>query len=251
MLPDSNADIFKAEVIFTWLQLEAGEKNIRVRDSLMQVLARDYGQSIYARQAMSLYGGPRDTNSPGEVAYRASYNTLRSSGLNPAKPQFLGVIAGYVHEDVAPRSLFAIGTTYEEAERYDSAVVYYKRVLFEYPYSPYADALRPRLADIGITSQVGTQTARRYDPNIQSNSEKEQDQADRARQLRQQELQKEQEKSRMFKMPGTDNGSNGSDTTVNNQNGMPPNPQNGQPPPLIPGGSNSPFGQAPPIIKKH
>jgi hypothetical protein len=59
----------------------------------------------------------------------------------------LNVVVNFSEEDVAPRALYALGVSYEEATRYDSALAYYQRVLKEYPYSSYAIALRPRLAD--------------------------------------------------------------------------------------------------------
>jgi hypothetical protein len=59
----------------------------------------------------------------------------------------LAIVTNFSQEDVAPRSLYALGVSYEEATHYDSALAYYKRVLTEYPYSSYALALRPRLAD--------------------------------------------------------------------------------------------------------
>src|SRR5205085_7778629 len=52
-----------------------------------------------------------------------------------AKGQLLEVVGTYDQEDVAPRSLYAIGVTFEEQGHYDSAVVYYRRILKDYPYS--------------------------------------------------------------------------------------------------------------------
>ncbi len=198
VINDTAKDEFRARVLYTWLQLESGEKNIARRDSLMKELLTYYGQSIYARQALTFFGGPRDPNSKEEVAYRAAYATLEKQGLDPAKPELLGVVTSYKQNDVAPRSLFAVGVSYEEASRYDSAVVYYKRVLVEYPFSSYAESLRPRLADALNLTNEQHQTARRIAPPEQkTDAEKQQLEIDRVKkeqqQLMQQQLQHRQQ----------------------------------------------------------
>src|SRR5581483_5843364 len=109
------------------------------------------GQTIYAEEAREQFVRSTE-NSPGELAYRAAFKSLGIGGLDAAKPSLLDVVKTYPQEDVAPRSLYAIGEQYEEVERYDSAVHYYRRVLNEYPYSTYAIALRPRLADVSVSS---------------------------------------------------------------------------------------------------
>jgi len=136
---------FQGQTYFAWIQLEDMLKNYDVRDSLITLLITRYGETAYAGQAVRLYGGKRGGNSPGENAYAAAYEPFRKNGLN-AKQGMLSVALNYSHEDVAPRALYAIGLAFEEANRFDSAVVYYRRVLGSYPYSPYAELLRPRLA---------------------------------------------------------------------------------------------------------
>jgi tetratricopeptide (TPR) repeat protein len=101
---------------------------------------------MYAEQARILYVS-FSRNSPGELAYLDAYKLLRDNGLDAAKPPMLQIVVNFSQDDVAPRALYALGESYEEAARYDSALAYYRRVLKEYPYSSYALALRPRLAD--------------------------------------------------------------------------------------------------------
>lgn len=136
---------FQAQAYFVWIQLEDQLKNYDMRDSLITLLMTKYGETVYAGQAARFYGGKRGANSPGEAAYASAYESFRRNGLS-AKQGMLDVALKYDHEDVAPRALYAIGVAFEDANRYDSAVVYYRKVLSGYPYSPYAEILKPRLA---------------------------------------------------------------------------------------------------------
>jgi TolA-binding protein len=143
---DTGRTALRARTLYAWLELEKQEKNKIVSDSLLHELLSKYGQTMYAEQARILYV-TSSRNSPAELAYLAAYKALRNNGLEAAKPAMLQLVVNYSQEDVAPRSLYALGVSYEEVPRYDSALAYYKRVLKEYPYSSYALALRPRLAD--------------------------------------------------------------------------------------------------------
>jgi tetratricopeptide (TPR) repeat protein len=145
---DTGRIALRARTLYAWLELEKQQKNQPVADSLLHELLSNYGQTMYAEQARILYV-TSSRNSPGELAYLSAYTILRDSGVNAAKPPLLNIVTTFSQEDVAPRSLFAIGETYEESARYDSALAYYHRVMTEYPYSSYAFALRPRLADAG------------------------------------------------------------------------------------------------------
>ena len=70
---------------------------------------------------------------------------LKSSGLDNAKNALLSIIADHKHEDVAARSLYTLGVAYEDKARFDSAVVFYRRVMLEYPFSKYAEYLKPKM----------------------------------------------------------------------------------------------------------
>lgn len=145
---DTGRTALRARILYAWLELEQQEKNKPVADSLLHELLSHYGQTMYAEQARILYV-TFSRNSPGELAYLDAYKLLRDNGLDAAKPPMLQIVVNFSQEDVAPRALFALGESYEEATHYDSALAYYRRVLKEYPYSSYALALRPRLADAG------------------------------------------------------------------------------------------------------
>ena len=147
---DTGRTALRARTLYAWLELEKQEKNQVVADSLLHELLSRYGQTMYAEQARILYV-TSSRNSPGELAYLDAYKLLRASGLDAAKPQMLNIVSTFSQEDVAPRSLYALAVTYEEDTHYDSAFAYYNRVLKEYPYSSYALAIRPRLAEVGTT----------------------------------------------------------------------------------------------------
>lgn len=143
---DSAEKLLRSQSLYALMQLEMRDKQEAVADSLMDVLVTRYGQTIYAQQARTLYP-TRVKHTPGEGAYESAYAMLRKSGLDAAKPILLSVAAAYPEEDAAPRALYAVGVTYEEASNYDSAVAYFKRIIKDYPFSVYAFELRPRLAD--------------------------------------------------------------------------------------------------------
>jgi TolA-binding protein len=145
MKPDTAVNVFRAQVIFTWVELDHQLGNVLQRDSLIEILTKNYGETMFAQQASKEYAGLRDKDSPGEVAYRTAYSLLKSSGIDNAKPQFLSLITEHKHEDVAARALYTIGVSYEDKSRFDSAVVYYRRVINEYPYSKYAEYLKPKM----------------------------------------------------------------------------------------------------------
>jgi tetratricopeptide (TPR) repeat protein len=172
---DTAKKSFNARVIFSWIELDNQLKRTSERDSLITILTTKYGESVYASMAGHLYSGETKKDSPGEKAYSDAYAVLRRGGLDAAKGQMLGVVTSYSHEDVAPRALYAIGIAYEDISRYDSALYYYKRVVNEYPYSSYADELKPRLlAAMGPakTAPTTTTTTKSNAPPAQSQTVK-------------------------------------------------------------------------------
>jgi TolA-binding protein len=142
---DSAVSTFRAQVLFTWIELDHQLGNSAQRDSLIGELTKNYGETIYAQQASKEFAGIRDKDSPGEMAFRSAYASLKSSDLESAKPALLAVVSSYKHEDVAARALYTIGVNYEDKARFDSAVVYYRHVMVEYPYSRYAEYLKPKM----------------------------------------------------------------------------------------------------------
>jgi len=143
--PDTAANNFHAQILYTWVELDHQLGNATERDSLISILTKNYGETVYAQQAGKEFAGINEKDSPGEIAYRNAYAVLKSSGLDNAKNALLTIIVEHKHEDVAARSLYTIGVAYEDKPRYDSAVVYYRRVMSEYPYSKYAEYLKPRM----------------------------------------------------------------------------------------------------------
>ncbi len=187
IIQDTAKEAFRAQVLYAWLQLEHKEKNLTRRDSILNVLTTRYGQTIYAEQAQSFFGAQADPNSAAELAYREAYRQLKSSGVDVAKSSLMNVRASYKNEDVAPRSLYAIGVSYEDQSRYDSALVYYKEVLTSYPYSVYAESLRPRMADVAV-AKPRRSSARRVEAPTKSAEELQMEELERAREEQQRQL---------------------------------------------------------------
>lgn len=159
---DTSKTNFNARTLFSWIELEHQRKNYQTRDSLIQLLTTSYGESKYASAASRLYSGNDGGVSPGEKSYAVAAAAAALHGFDSQRSNYLAIVTNYVHEDVAPRSLYAIGINYEESSQFDSAVFYYKRVVSEYPFSRYAEEVRPRLllADVPknviVTPEVDT-----------------------------------------------------------------------------------------------
>jgi tetratricopeptide (TPR) repeat protein len=199
MLPDTSKEALHAQVLYAWMQLEKKQRRPQIADSLLQELILHYGQTVFAEQARKLYG-IRDASARGESAYLAAYEALRQRGPDGAKPAIFDVVQGFSHEDVAPRALYALGLTYEEQQHFDSALVYYKRVLLEYPYSAYADALRPRIPEIALGNPQSPASnaplQKRSDPaDFRTDDEKQKQEAERARKMREEQQRKQLEQS--------------------------------------------------------
>ncbi|HWF43197.1 MAG TPA: tetratricopeptide repeat protein [Candidatus Kapabacteria bacterium] len=243
VIPDTVKTALRAQAIYAWMQLEMHQKNNVVSDSLLDLLLSHYGQTIYAEQARTLYAAAK-RNSRGESAYKATYTVLRAQGIDAAKPSFLDIVLNYSKEDVAPRSLYAIGETYEEQEHYDSALTYYRKILQDYPYSSYAMALRPRLAD--ASSALPHAPPANIDPTLQQNEEEQRQQAERLRLEREEELRRQAQQA----MPGAPQ-IDSSNTEVHVPNEPPKQSPSELPPPppgrraLPPGGIPQPPGGFP------
>ena len=145
MRSDSTVNNFHAQVLFTWLELDHQLGNAAQRDSLIGELTKNYGETMFAQQAGKEFAGISGKDSPGEIAYRNAYVSLKSSGIDNTRNAFLSIATDHKHEDVAARSLYTIGVAYEDKARFDSAVVYYRRVMLEYPFSRYAEYLKPKM----------------------------------------------------------------------------------------------------------
>ncbi len=145
MKQDSTINNFRAQVVFTWLELDHQIGDASQRDSLIGELTKNYGETMFAQQASKEFAGISGKDSPGEIEYRSAYSTLKSSGIDNARNAFLSIVTDHKHEDVAARSLYTLGVAYEDKARFDSAVVFYRRVMLEYPFSKYAEYLKPKM----------------------------------------------------------------------------------------------------------
>jgi TolA-binding protein len=161
---DTAKSNFNARTIFSWIELEHQRKNYQTRDSLVALLTSKYGESMYASAASRLYTRTDSAFSTGDLAFAGVMANMRTYGFEVQKPKLLEISNIYNHEDVAPRALYTIGIYFEEGTRYDSAVYYYNRVVKEYPFSKYAEEVRPRLNLASNTTKVQT-----IPPNINTN----------------------------------------------------------------------------------
>lgn len=154
-----------ARTLFSWVELEHQRRNYTTRDSLITILTTKYGESQYASAASRLYTGTGNGESTGEKTYKAVVENIKVYGFETQKPKLLEISNIFSHEDVAPRALYAIGVNFEESSRYDSAVFYYKRVVAEYPFSRYAEEVRPRLSMAVKTQETQTIINTEADPD--------------------------------------------------------------------------------------
>lgn len=126
-------------------------------DSLLDVLATQYGKSEYAREARKRLG--YDESYVIDDAYDL-YLFGRSSMLNAnnysrALSQFSELVATYPASEYAPQALYASGLIYERyLNNPDSALYYYSQLIERYPESEQAKAVKS-LVDATIAAREG------------------------------------------------------------------------------------------------
>ncbi len=119
-----------------------------VADSLYRCIIRDYPQSMFASAARKILGLPTVAAvvDSAELGYHQGEELLLKGDYQIAIDTLRAVSRGYPRSPYASRAQFAVGWLYEEKlQQGDSALAAYRRLIKEYPSSPYAAIVRPKV----------------------------------------------------------------------------------------------------------
>ncbi len=113
-------------------------------DSLMEIIALNYPKTEYGSVAQKRLGFVRAVDIDSATALFESGSRFRKVGENYlAARQLLRLVEKYPENLLAAKSLYTVGWLYErKIQNNDSALIFYDRVLKEYPGSEYARDLQ-------------------------------------------------------------------------------------------------------------
>ncbi len=116
-------------------------------DSLKEVIATNYSKTEYGKAMMKELGMTERFVIDTAADLFTSASDLRKTGEYAfANSQYLKIYNEYPKIELAPKSLYTIGWTFENKQHnIDSAIFYYKLVIEKYPKSKYANDLRTSL----------------------------------------------------------------------------------------------------------
>ena len=114
-------------------------------DSLLTILAEDFGDNDYANEARARLGYTEDWGSdPAKRDYESGLSLMRNAGdYRSALSMFANVYANHAGSQYAAMSLYASGLIFEKfLNNADSALYYYSLLIERYPESEQAKAMR-------------------------------------------------------------------------------------------------------------
>ena len=124
--------------------LNLENKDLQKSDSLMEIVVHRFTLTDYGKEAMKKMGYTEAfvIDTVMEI-YHSGTDLMRNNEIQYALMQFNKILTEYPHSKVEARTLYAIGWIYEnQLLNYDSALVYYKRLVDEYPSTSYAEDVK-------------------------------------------------------------------------------------------------------------
>lgn len=124
-------------------------------DSLIEVIALDYGKTEFGKDARQKLGFTEIAEVDTAMDYYNSGSRFRLTGNDTlAIRQFKRVYEKYPKSQLAPRSLYAVGWIFErKLFLLDSAVYYYKLLVKNYPMTDYANDVLSSLSSLDLKNQ--------------------------------------------------------------------------------------------------
>ena len=109
-------------------------------DSLYDYIVKRYPYTVYAKDASLRQGYDEDyLVHPAQRLYIKGYREKQDTNYTGAIATFFRIFKQFPETDYAPRSLYAIGWTFEkDLKNLDSALYYYQLLIKTYPMSEYA-----------------------------------------------------------------------------------------------------------------
>lgn len=138
-----SADTNTARYLYVW-SYYLKDTDLRVSDSLLEVIVEKYPRTQFGREAMSKLGYTSAflLDSLNEL-YSSGRDLMKHSEYNFAISQFNKIYHNYPNSKFAPRSLYNIGWMYEKPlQNPDSSFYYYSLLLEKYPNSEYAEDVK-------------------------------------------------------------------------------------------------------------
>ncbi len=132
-------DTNTARYLYAYARITS-EENLFVSDSLKELLIEKYPRTEYGKAVLKELGYTNYylVDSTFEM-YLSGLQLLKNKEYNFGLEQLKRVYVFNANHPITPKALYRIGVAYErELKQYDSAFVYYKKLLDEYPGSEYA-----------------------------------------------------------------------------------------------------------------
>lgn len=137
-------------------------------DSLMEIIALNYPKTEYGSVAAKRLGIVRAIEIDSATMLFDSGSRFRKiDEFHLAVRQFLQLVDRYPDNALAPKALYTVGWLYEKKiQNNDSALIYYDRVLKEYPSSEYARDLQ---MSVRFAMSLKETQGRRMDSSVNTN----------------------------------------------------------------------------------
>lgn len=122
-----------------------------VRDSLYRVIIERYPASPYAQEARKSLGLPllQQERDPAEELYASAEVRAELGQVTEALSVLRDIERSHPLSPVRPKAMYMSGWLYEHRlTKSDSAVAVYRRLLAQYPATPYAAEARPKVAAV-------------------------------------------------------------------------------------------------------
>ena len=143
---------YSPRALYTLAQIEEAQKGQTPRvDSLYTAIIDLYPSSPFAAESRRLLGFEVEESleDPGVALYAAGEEALDSQDTEEALRIFRQVVDRYPDSESAPKAQFAIAWIYEQVmSRPDSAVKNFKKLVHQYPATPYATVAFTRLNNL-------------------------------------------------------------------------------------------------------
>jgi tetratricopeptide (TPR) repeat protein len=140
-IPEKNT--FAAKYNYAYME-RIKTRNPELSDSIKYVLAEKYSKTEYGKDMMKELGIMEEfiIDTVGEI-FNSATQFRRTKDYSSANGQYLKLFNNYPKHQLAPKSLYSIGWTYEKENRnVDSALQYYNLLIDKYPNSEYANDVR-------------------------------------------------------------------------------------------------------------
>jgi len=133
------SDTMTARYIYAYARTMR-DRDVRLSDSLYQVIADKYPRTEYGKDAMKRLGYTKRfiINKPAEI-YQSANSLRMNEEYDMSLRQYLLLVEEYPDYKLSPKALYSVGWIWENnLKNIDSALFYYDMLIAKYPNSVYA-----------------------------------------------------------------------------------------------------------------